>query len=258
MGLEGNRVNVTSSYLVNRAVYDTVDSEVLISKSTWPLKLSGFVFAGLLIVGRSASYGDVTWTPTYHAASSPLQVLMVGKSSPPPNTPEPKSNGNIDPSGAVKRSAAEEVLAFNAGDSGDGGGHDGNHSHDGKSGGGDHSTTSKSQHSNEKDSQGSAHSGAAGTASGSQQSSGQKSGAAGTAAGSRQWSGQKSGAAGTAAGSQQSSGQKSGAAGTAAGSQQSSGQKSGAAGTAAGSQQSSGQKSGAAGTAAGALQSSGQ
>jgi len=70
-------VNVTSSYLVNRAVYDTVDSEVLISKSTWPLKLSGFVFAGLLIVGRSASYGDVTWTPTYHAASSPLQVLIV-------------------------------------------------------------------------------------------------------------------------------------------------------------------------------------
>src|SRR3989442_8473584 len=191
MGLEGNRVNVTSSYLVNRAVYDTVNSEVLISKSTWPVKLSGFVFAGLLIVGRSARYGDVAWTPTYHAASSPLQVLMVGKSSPPPNTPVPKSNGNIDPSSAVKRSAAEEVLAFNAGDSGeggDGGGHDGNHSHD-----------SKSQHSNENDSQGSAHSGAAGTASGSQQSSGQKSGAAGTAAGSPQSRGQKNGGAGTAA-----------------------------------------------------------
>ena len=211
-------MNVTSSYLVNRAVYDTVDSEVLISKSTWPLKLSGFVFAGLLIVGRSASYGDVTWTPTYHAASSPLQVLMVGKSSPSPNTPVPKSNGNIDPSSAVKRSAAEEVLAFNAGDSGeggDGGGHDGNHSHDGKSGGGDQS---KSQHSNENDSHGSAHTGAAGTGSGSGQSSVAKTGAAGTAAGSGQSSGAKSGAAGTAAGSGQSSAAKTGAAGTAAGS----------------------------------------
>src|SRR2546428_5648950 len=199
MGLEGNRVNVTSSYLVNRAVYDSVDSEALLSKSTWPLKLSGFVFAGLLIVGRSASYGDVTWTPAYHAASSPLQILVVGKSNPPPNTPVPKSNGNIDPSAAVKRSAAEEVLAFNAGDSGeggDGGGHDGNHSHDGTSGGGDHSTTSKSQHSNENDSQGSAHTGAAGTASGSAQSTAHASGAAGTAAGSNQSTGHQAGAAG--------------------------------------------------------------
>src|SRR2546425_6931990 len=216
MGLEGNGVNVTSSYLVNRAVYDTVNSEVLISKSTWPLKLSGFVFAGLLIVGRSASYGDVTWTPAYHAASSPLQILVVGKSNPPPNTPVPKSNGNIDPSAAVKRSAAEEVLAFNAGDSGeggDGGGHDGNHSHDGTSGGGDHSTTSKSQHSNENDSQGSAHTGAAGTASGSAQSTAHASGAAGTAAGSNQSTGHQTGAAGTGPRSPPPSGPKSGAAG---------------------------------------------
>src|SRR5437868_7093020 len=127
MGLEGNGVNDTSSYLVNRSVYSAVDSEQLISKSTWPLKLSGFVFAGLLVVGRSASYGDVTWTPTFHPAS-PLQVITMTNSKPAPSTPVPKTNGNTDASAAVKRSAADEVVVFNAGDSGDGGGHDGNHS----------------------------------------------------------------------------------------------------------------------------------
>ena len=105
-------MNVTSSYLVNRAVYDTVDSEVLISKSTWPLKLSGFVFAGLLIVGRSASYGDVTWTPTYHAASSPLQVLMVGKSSPSPNTPVPTINSDITGSNATNDVESDRISTW--------------------------------------------------------------------------------------------------------------------------------------------------
>src|SRR2546430_1372092 len=80
---------------------------------------------------------------------------------------------------------------------GDGGGHDGNHSHDGKSGGGDQS---KSQHSNENDSHGSAHTGAAGTGSGSGQSSVATSGAAGTAAASAQSGGVPTGEAGTVGG----------------------------------------------------------
>src|SRR5256712_11342574 len=125
---------INANSMSRYSIYEDEDpNEVLVSRSTWPLKLSGLVFAGLLVLGRSASYGDVTWTPTYHAASSPLQVLMVGKSSPPPNTPVPKSHGNIDPSRAVKRSAAEEVLPFNAGRRGegrDGGGHHSHHPHD--------------------------------------------------------------------------------------------------------------------------------
>ena len=56
-------------------------SDELISKSTWSLKISGLVCGVLLVLGRSASYGNVTWTPVYHAPSSPLVVLIVEKPS---------------------------------------------------------------------------------------------------------------------------------------------------------------------------------
>ena len=35
------------------------ESDQLISRATWSLKLSGLVFAGLLVLGRSASSGNV-------------------------------------------------------------------------------------------------------------------------------------------------------------------------------------------------------
>ena len=138
-------MSVNSAYLAKQGS-DNDDSEVLISRSTWSLKVSGLLFAGLLVLGRTATYGNLTWTPTFHPASSPLEVITSGRA---PSAPAvPKSSGT-DFLAAVKRSASEEVVVFNAGDSGEGGGHDGNHSHDGKGAGDNHSTDTKSQHSNE-------------------------------------------------------------------------------------------------------------
>ena len=102
---------------VGDSAYIADESEALISKSTWPLKLSGLVFAGLLVMGRSASYGNVTWTPAYHAASSPLVVQLAGSQKPAPVVPK---LGSVD--GALnKASAANEVIAFHPGNSDDGG-----------------------------------------------------------------------------------------------------------------------------------------
>ena len=88
------------------------DSDALISKSTWPLKLSGLVFAGLLLIGRSASYGNVTWTPTYHPAASPLIVQTSSQPRPVPAIPNVHT---ADPAALSKPSTAEEVVAFSAG-----------------------------------------------------------------------------------------------------------------------------------------------
>src|SRR5229473_4757329 len=97
------------------SIYDDEDSdEVLVSRSTWPLKLSGLVFAGLLIVGRSATYGNVTWTPAYHAANSPLLVVATRPLSA-PKPAVPTSLPRIDWAASSKRSAAEEVVVFSAG-----------------------------------------------------------------------------------------------------------------------------------------------
>src|SRR5438552_1408991 len=102
-----------SSFASNRAIYDAVDSEALISKSTWSLKLSGLVFAGLLVLGRSASYGNVTWTPTLHPASLPLTVIHSQR-APAPSTPNYRTS---DPADLSKPAAAEEVIAFSPGNS---------------------------------------------------------------------------------------------------------------------------------------------
>ena len=69
---------ITSSGVILPLAYGGDSAEALISKSTWPLKVSGLVFAGLLVLGRSASYGNVTWTPTYHGPGSPLIVQTSG------------------------------------------------------------------------------------------------------------------------------------------------------------------------------------
>src|ERR1700736_4270754 len=106
----------TSAVAIRNPVYGEDESDVLISKATWTLKLSGLVFAGLLVIGRSASYGNVTWTPAYHAASSPLVVLVAGSQKPAPVVPK---LGNVD--GLMsKASAANEVIVFHPGNSGDG------------------------------------------------------------------------------------------------------------------------------------------
>jgi hypothetical protein len=91
------------------------ESEALISKATWSLKLSGLVCGVLLVIGRSASYGNVTWNPTYHAASAPLVVVMHTQSSQHPTPPVPKTLPNINNALLSKRSAASEVIAFSPG-----------------------------------------------------------------------------------------------------------------------------------------------
>src|SRR5207245_11194265 len=125
---EGNIVGSSAAVIRNPA-YAEDGSEVLISKATWSLKLSGMLFAGLLILGRSASYGNVTWTPTLHPAGSPLIVTINSHSTP---KPVPSSAKGSDPAAVSKRSAAAEVVAFDPGNSGDG--EDGHHGGRGESG----------------------------------------------------------------------------------------------------------------------------
>src|ERR1700687_5696129 len=147
---EGTKLTISVAPARNPA-YLPDDSEDLISKSTWPLKLSGLVFAGLLVIGRSASYGNVTWTPAYHAASSPLVVQLAGSEKPAPFVPK---LGNID--GLMnKASAANEVIAFHPGNSGDGG-----------EGGGSGATSKHSQNDHDSDALGSGNT-AAGSGNGS-------------------------------------------------------------------------------------------
>src|SRR6202035_649458 len=107
----------TSAVAIRNPVYGEDESDVLISKATWTLKLSGLVFAGLLVIGRSASYGNVTWTPTFHPADAPLIVLSTSHGSP---LPAPTKYKGVDSAAISKRSAAAEVVVFNPGSSGDG------------------------------------------------------------------------------------------------------------------------------------------
>src|SRR5437899_3679588 len=107
---EGSELSTTAAAVSIYAYED--ESDALISKSTWPLKLSGLVFAGLLLIGRSASYGNVTWTPTYHSAFSPLIVQTGGQPRPAPAIPKVRT---IDAAALSKPSAAEEVVTFSAG-----------------------------------------------------------------------------------------------------------------------------------------------
>ncbi len=91
--------------------YEDDDSEVLISKATWPLKLTGLLFAGMLVIGRSASYGNITWTPAYHSAISPLVVVHQSDGSAPAPA-VPKSVPLTDPGALSKRTAADEIVSF--------------------------------------------------------------------------------------------------------------------------------------------------
>ncbi len=100
--------------LARNPAYEDDDSEPLITKATWPLKVSGLLFAGMLVLGRSASYGNITWTPAHHAATSPLVVVhQTDGSSPPPALP--KSARLSDLGALSKRTAADEVVTFSPG-----------------------------------------------------------------------------------------------------------------------------------------------
>src|SRR5437867_4691935 len=111
----GRETQVIEANTLGRHAYGEDDTEALISKSTWSLKFSGLIFAGLLIIGRSASYGNITWTPTFHQANSPLVVVEVLKSSAPPRAPVPKTLPSIDAAAMSKRAAAAEVISFSPG-----------------------------------------------------------------------------------------------------------------------------------------------
>jgi hypothetical protein len=129
--------------VVRNLRYEDDGSEDLISRSSWPLRLSGVVFAGLLIVGRSATYGNLTWTPSYHSAPSPLVVVATQQRTQgqPPAVPKPLPG--LDPAAFSKRSAAAEVVVFSPGHtSGEGEGEgegnsnaNANHDHDAQASG---------------------------------------------------------------------------------------------------------------------------
>ena len=169
---------------------DDDDGEHLISKSTWPLKVSGLVFAGLLVLGRSASSGNVVWNPTFHPASSPLVVVLKVAAPQHPAPPVPRTIPNINNAALSKKSAANEVIAFSPG----------------KNAAGDEG---------EGDVSGATPAGVTGVGSGAGTVGG-TTGAAGTAPASVQSTGPASGAAGTAVGSQQSTPAATAGAGTAA------------------------------------------
>ena len=105
---------MTEANTLGYRAYQDDDSAALISKSSWPLKLSGVVFAGLLVIGRSASYGNITWTPTFHQAASPLVVTVNTSSKPVPPPSLPKTSP-ADPAALSKKSAASEIIQFSPG-----------------------------------------------------------------------------------------------------------------------------------------------
>ena len=102
----------THVFLRNARYQDDDEDDQLISRSTWSLKLSGLICGVLLIIGRSASYGNITWTPAYHPASSPLTVLVSQPAHPQPIPALPKTLPTTDPAAVSKRSAASEVVTF--------------------------------------------------------------------------------------------------------------------------------------------------
>jgi len=109
----------TDTTLLRPFAYQQDDeSEYLISKANWPLKLSGLVFAGLLVLGRSASSGNVVWNPTLHAAGSPL-VVVLKVQAPQHPVPQVPKLPSIDSAALSKRAAANEVIAFSAGKNSD-------------------------------------------------------------------------------------------------------------------------------------------
>src|SRR2546429_209223 len=109
--------------LRGRAYLRDDGSEELFSKSTWALKATGLLFGALLVVGRTASAGNIVWNPTHHSATTPLLVISAAvQKSGQPSRQAPKSPPGSDPAALAKRAAAHEVIAFSPGkDPGEGG-----------------------------------------------------------------------------------------------------------------------------------------
>src|SRR2546429_1510679 len=185
------------------------ESDQLISKATWSLKVSGLVCGVLLVLGRSASSGNVVWNPTFHQSSAPLTVIVKNQVPSHPLPQVPKTIPNISNAALSKRAAASEVIAFSPGKNAD--------------------TTTEG----EGDVSGATPAGVTGVDSGAGTVGG-TTGAAGTAPGSTQSTGPATGAAGTGAASAQSTLPATGAAGTASESTQSTMAATGGAGTAPG------------------------
>ncbi|MEO6797934.1 MAG: hypothetical protein ABI401_05315, partial [Candidatus Dormibacter sp.] len=124
----------TDHTFLRTANYDVDDeTDGLISRSTWSLKLSGLIAGVLLVIGRSASYGNITWAPAYHQASAPLMVIINTNAPAKPLPAIPKTLPSADPAAISRQSAAVEVITFSPGknatgsDDGEGGGNgDGN------------------------------------------------------------------------------------------------------------------------------------
>src|SRR5436853_170888 len=95
------------------------ESDQLISKATWSLKLSGLVCGVLLVLGRSASSGNVVWNPTFHQSSAPLTVIVKNQVPSHPLPQVPKTIPNISNAALSKRAAASEVIAFSPGKNAD-------------------------------------------------------------------------------------------------------------------------------------------
>ncbi|TMF23521.1 MAG: hypothetical protein E6I31_05380, partial [Chloroflexi bacterium] len=204
----------TDGTLLRRMAYEQDgESDQLISKATWSLKLSGLVCGVLLVLGRSASSGNVVWNPTFHQSSAPLTVIVKNQVPSHPLPQVPKTIPNISNAALSKRAAASEVIAFSPGKNAD--------------------TTTEG----EGDVSGATPAGVTGVDSGAGTVGG-TTGAAGTAPGSTQSTGPATGAAGTGAASAQSTLPATGAAGTASESTQSTMAATGGAGTAPGSTQS--------------------
>src|ERR1700730_13744319 len=109
----GGKTDVTDTSL-SIAPPTADDGEVLISRSSWPLRLSGLLFAGLLVVGRAASGGQIVWLPAFHANPTPL-IVVINQTKPgtPPSLPKTIPG---DPAAAIsKKSAASEVITFSPG-----------------------------------------------------------------------------------------------------------------------------------------------
>jgi hypothetical protein len=72
------------------------------------------LFAGLLVVGRAASGGQIVWLPAFHANPTPLIVILnTSKPATPPALPKTLPG---DPAAAIsKKSAASEVITFSPG-----------------------------------------------------------------------------------------------------------------------------------------------
>src|SRR5579864_9142009 len=112
---EGRPVAATSTFSPGSTYSRDDDGDELIARSSWSLRFSGIIAGVLLVIGRSASYGNITWTPFYHQVSSPLVVIEMASKHPAPIPGLPKTVPNIDPALLSKRSAAAEVVTFSPG-----------------------------------------------------------------------------------------------------------------------------------------------